>query len=586
MDSRRASLLELLAWDERVRFVIPRWQRQYVWGTTGAGDYEVKQLWDDIRTHCLSGGKHFCGVMLLRRIADTEPIGWEIVDGQQRMTTFFLLFIAIRDECKRREIDFSELSHVFTTDKSHECRLILQQGLNNDREVMNALLQDTFAALPQKTKEESRLAKAYQFFVVELVTHVSDQQMLSLVLNILQGIDLLILTVNPDDDTRRIFETLNSRGRRIDPYDLVANLINYIGQEDDEINLRAQQVWYSIQQKFEKDDLEDFLSAFAKRNAQQTARGAILDEIEYEVRVARENKRVLPWLNEFERAAKYYHDIIFPGQDGEPFQAVLDEIRRLRIPKINPFLLALLEAFGDSSVSLPLIMNLRSLMVRILVSNKRPAYKIERFAETACEIFFDLKLGRQEQLNRVSKLIDDSWIPDPIFAKEMAKRDLYAPGAHMIRLRYYLEKLEHKISEEQGQPFESYFGDKTTVEHIMPQTLNETWISSLRTKDHLRLETQHESLVNTLGNLTVLLGCDNSAVKNESFATKKSFYLSPDETLKQMGIRKRKAALGTCALNRYFEQISHWNFQEISRRGQYLASLGLQIWAKIPMNEK
>jgi len=254
MESRRLSLLELLAWDERARFIIPKWQRQFVWGTTGAGDYEIKQLWDDISSNCHRENKHFCGVMLLQPLPDPATKSWEIVDGQQRMTAFFLLFIAIRDECEKRKIDFSELSHVFTTENSDQCRLVLQQGLNSDREVMNALLKRSYVTPAEKDEEQSRIARAYQYFTTQLST-LSDETVLALVLNVLQGVDLLTLTVTPEDNTRRIFETLNNRGRRIDPYDLVSNLIRFIGQQDEELNTHAQQVWYYITQNFEKDDL-------------------------------------------------------------------------------------------------------------------------------------------------------------------------------------------------------------------------------------------------------------------------------------------------------------------------------------------
>ena len=120
----------------------------------------------------------------------------------------------------------------------------------------------------------------------------------------------------------------------------------------------------------------------------------------------------------------------------------------------------------------------------------------------------------------------------------------------------------------------------------MPQTLNDAWNSSLRTQNLIRLETQHMALVDTIGNLTVLLGGDNSAVKNASFAEKKQFYLHPNETLKKMGIRKRSAAIGTCALNCYFEKVPQWNFQTIAERGQHLASLAVQIWSKQDWNRE
>ncbi len=588
MESRRATLLELLAWDERVRFVIPKWQRQYVWGTAETSGYEVRQLWEDLKANCLTGGTHFCGVMLFRRVADADSalIEWEIVDGQQRLTTFFLLFIAIRDKCEKDGVDCTELYRVFTTENSSECRLVLKHDLNDDREVLNALLRRAAPALSKKIQDESRVLKAYQLFSNELAD-ISAFDMRDLVLKMVQGVDLLILTADPADDTRRLFETLNGRGRRIDPFDLVANLVNYIGRDNHELNAQAQSVWYFITNNIEKDDLDDFLSVFAKRNAQQTPRGTTLDEIDYEVRRAREQGNVGQWLREFQRAAKYYQDILFPDDAAnDSIHVLLSEIKTLRIPKLNPFLLALLEAFGNTPASEPLINNVRSLMVRLLITYDRPAYKIERFAELACQKFYDEGVPKPERLEQVIQLIDDHWIDDATFTQAFTSKVLYGPGAHLSRLRYYLEKLELKSAEASGHPFEVHFGRKTTVEHIMPQTLNDVWRGALRIHDPVRLHAQHQALVDTIGNLTVLLFGDNSSVQNESFATKKEFYLNPVQAFKNRGVRSRKAAIGNCALNRYFENISAWNFQAIVDRGQYLATLALDIWKKEPWNRE
>jgi uncharacterized protein with ParB-like and HNH nuclease domain len=283
VDSRRATLLQLLAWDERAKFIIPRWQREYVWGTSGVGEREVQQIWQDLRSNCrATGGKHFCGVILLHSLPQEAVTSWEIVDGQQRMTTFFLLFIAIRDECERRRIDFSELNNVFTTQSSADCRLVLSEGLNDDRQVLNALLQRSASTLEKKLQDESRIYASYRFFVTRIADEIVDTGMQDFVLNLLQGVDLLILTVDPTDDVRRIFETLNSRGKQVDPYELVANLISYIGDDNNELNNSAQKVWYHVTQILEKDDLDNFLTTFAKRNAQQTPRGTVFDEIKFE----------------------------------------------------------------------------------------------------------------------------------------------------------------------------------------------------------------------------------------------------------------------------------------------------------------
>ena len=90
---------------------------------------------------------------------------------------------------------FSELNNAFTTDKSDDCRLVLLEGLNDDRHVLNALLQRAVTALDQQTKDDSRIYLAYRYFVTRLATDLPDDKDIpAFVLNVLQGVDLLILT--------------------------------------------------------------------------------------------------------------------------------------------------------------------------------------------------------------------------------------------------------------------------------------------------------------------------------------------------------------------------------------------------------
>jgi hypothetical protein len=515
------------------------------------------------------------------------PSCWEIVDGQQRMTTFFLFFLALRDICVTDRIDFSELSGVFTLPGGSECRLVLQEGMYEDREVMNALLSGTRNEVDKSILQESALDKAYQIFKTKLA-ELDRREIPPFVLKVLQNLDLVVLTVDEADDTRRIFEALNSRGKQVRPDDLVSNLIKFISEDDEELNTRAGSDWDYISRLLEGDALESFLDAFAKRSGQQSVRGTAFDEIRFEVQAAKHENTVRHWLKEFRRNAENYKDILYPENSDDPTQRMLKELQRLRVNKLNPFLLALLEAFRDTPASAPLIHNILASVVRILVVFERPSYRLEDFTEKACFAFHEQNMAPAVKLENVIALVDSIWIEDATFHKQFMMRGLYAPGAHLSRLRYYLEKLEQKIGETSGTPFEQHFGSDTTVEHIMPQTLDQdgAWRRALKITDSVRLEAQHRALVHTIGNLTVLLTKDNPAAGNAPYSLKRDFYLHPNATLEKLGLNRRKSRLGNCALNEYFENVATWNFQSIVTRGQYLADMAVQIWNKEPWNRE
>ena len=578
----RKTLLDVIAWDTEARFVIPPWQRHYVWGQK-----EVLQMWDDWCDDCAHDIKHFCGVMLFRQLPDAKTSSWEIVDGQQRMTTFFLFFVALRDTCEEKRINFSELVGIFTLAGSNECRLVLQEGMNEDREVMNALLAQSLDRIEKNILESSALYEAYRSFRQKLGEMV-PAEIPTFVVKVLQNVDLVVLTVDETDDTRRIFAALNSRGKQVSPEDLISNLITLVGTTDEELNQHARAAWSSITDLFDQDDLGVFLDTFAKRNGPQTERGTAFEEIKFELQAAQKQNRVRYWLREFKRAAQNYNDILFPDSSGDAIQGLLKELQRLRVGKLNPFLLALLEAFRDTPASEPLLHNIVAAVVRLLITLERPSYRLEKFSEKACFAFYKEETPLPLQLEKVIALVDEIWIDDVTFSRAFAMKSIYGPGAHLSRLRYYLEKLEQKISEQSGMPFEIHFGSQTTVEHIMPQTLDEggAWKTSLRTNDPVRLESQHKAMVHTIGNLTVLLTKDNPAAGNTPYAQKRDFYIHPNGTLKKLGYRERKIRIGNCALNSYFESVPTWNFQTIATRSQFLAGLAVQIWNKQDWNRE
>jgi hypothetical protein len=574
----RKKLVDVIAWDSQARFVIPKWQRHYVWS-----EKEVAQMWEDWENDCAQKTQHFCGVLLFKQTSDSST--WEIVDGQQRMTTFFLFFLALRDVCAEQVIDFSELSRAFTLPGSTTCRLVLQEGLSEDRDLMNALLANNVSAFDRHILDESALYNAYRFFKTKL-GNMLRKEIPPFVFDVLDYLDLVVLTVDETDDTRRIFEALNSRGKQVSSDELVSNLISYIGSDNPEINDLAKGCWAFISTLFDQDDLAVFLDAFGKRNGEQTARGIAFDEIRFEVHAALKEGKIKAWLKEFVRAAENYRDILSPENTHDPVQRTLKELQRLRVPKLNPFLLALLETFRDTPASEPLLHNLLSAVVRILIVLDRPSYRLEKFTDDACFVFSE-KLDPAVRLEKIIALIDGVWIDDVEFRTAFIKKNIYGPGANLSRLRYYLEKLEQKISAPAGTPFEAHFSSQTTVEHIMPQTLDDdgVWKNALRISDPVRLESQHKGLVHTIGNLTVLLTKDNPAAGNAPYSQKRDFYLHPNQTMKKLRIR-RKVSIGNCALNSYFEDKPIWNFQAIVDRSQYLAGLAVEIWNKKNWNRE
>jgi hypothetical protein len=212
MNPGPASLLELLAQDDKARFIIPPWRRDYIWGTTDPRQHEVERLWQDLRAKCVDGKKYFCGVIILHKMEMEDAPTWEIVDGQQRVATLFLLLLALRDSCEKRGVDCNDLNNLLKAEAG-DCRLILHGGISDDRRVMNTLLRRTGFSLEQKIKNENKVFLAYHYLVAQIEKEILSGSQEFLV-SILQGVDFKIQDLVPTEQTRRAFETLDARTKQ------------------------------------------------------------------------------------------------------------------------------------------------------------------------------------------------------------------------------------------------------------------------------------------------------------------------------------------------------------------------------------
>lgn len=75
-------------------FEVPVYQRPYVWTTR-----QAEHLFEDLRESFLGDYPHFLGSMVVAREGDDASVAAEVIDGQQRLTTIFILLQCIRHFC-------------------------------------------------------------------------------------------------------------------------------------------------------------------------------------------------------------------------------------------------------------------------------------------------------------------------------------------------------------------------------------------------------------------------------------------------------------------------------------------------------
>ena len=134
---------------------------------------------------------------------------------------------------------------------------------------------------------------------------------------------------------------------------------------------------------------------------------------------------------------------------------------------------------------------------------------------------------------------------------------------HRPMLMYVLARLEDAFEnkDEKLDVYQTLIDNDYSLEHVMPQTLNEIWRTELGKDDADRV---HGLWLNRIANITLLPLSDNISLSNSSFEAKCS---APN------GYEK-----SPLKLNRDIAQNEHWNENALESRNEKLLGKVLELW--------
>ena len=219
---------------------VPLYQRHYVWNKKN-----WEHLWTDIKDKSnlrLKKGKsaktHFTGAIVIQ--PDAGKL--EIIDGQQRLTTFQIILCAIRDICEVFDNDTTSIAKTAqdrilndltrfsrpsrSPEQEEKYKLLPRAG--SDRQTFQCLVASEVSKAKKKDKG-GFIYGAYVYFIDEIKKYVTQdhhkQEILldTLVETILKDFVMVQITVDSDDDPEKIFQTINGTGRALNDFDLLRN---------------------------------------------------------------------------------------------------------------------------------------------------------------------------------------------------------------------------------------------------------------------------------------------------------------------------------------------------------------------------
>lgn len=232
---------------------VPAYQRDYVWQ-----DDHIEQLLDDIKLAVdEKRPNYFLGTIVVSR-AQSDRF-YDLIDGQQRLTTIILIFCAFKHYMQNRKIvPFSAINEVLTGNTSitdikmrlrvypqyTESRQLLEfMASDNGIEVNRMLLNSMFDEEAQSVF--ANLLRAYRTITLWLQeTYPNYDDFREYVVFFIKNVMFIRIEAINVNEAMRLFETINERGVRLDPVDLLKNMLFMHASETEFNELRDK--WNSM----------------------------------------------------------------------------------------------------------------------------------------------------------------------------------------------------------------------------------------------------------------------------------------------------------------------------------------------------
>jgi len=565
-------------------YLVPDYQREYVWK-----DKNVYQLLEDIYEEFNNDKKseYFIGSIV---VCESDDKRYEVIDGQQRLTTLFLTLVAIKNRLELFNENTSDIQGMlFSTTRDNSGKQIsafrLELQYENCSDVLKNIVDDKSPNGFQSNSEEN-IVNAYntiqQFMETNFKSLEDIRSILSFLGYFLNNVKLIQIETPKISDALKIFETINDRGVGLNPMDLLKNLIFRNIEKKDFNKLKVE--WKKITSMLEKNKEKPlrFLRYFIMSNYQ------VKNEKGEEI--IREDE-IYDWITSNKDQCKYEQEpfvfVDFLKSNADAYvnylngkdkngndNIYLDNIRKLS-GSFRQHLMLLLAAKDLKKELFDHLTKQIEVLIFYYILTKTPTKEFERkFSIWAKEI---KAIDTQEKLNA---FITQNLLKD-ISEKEAEFKNAFLFfhefSLQGYRLRYILGKLTQFIDQQrlgvyENQNLDNYLTKGIEIEHILPQTPEQELRDAFGS--------DYDEYKAKLGNLTLLEKPQNSVAGNNYFAEKKKIYKTSKFYLTK-SIAEIETVGNNSAVNRtnkYLKTFDSWNKETIKERQALLLKIAKDVW--------
>ena len=539
---------------------VPRFQRDYSWAQD-----EWDDLWQDMRETLRAGGEpvHYMGYLVLQT-QDNKT--FDVIDGQQRLTTLSLFVLAVlkglqdlvdagaEPDDNRRRIEQLRNSYIGYLDP---VTLIPKSKLTLNRN-NDAYYKDYMVPLQKLPKRglrasEHLLRKAFEWFYRQVRGAYGTQrdgvELARLIDTLSDKLFFTVITVTDELNAFKVFETLNARGVRLSPTDLLKNYLFSVvhrevahAQEIETLERR----WEAMVGLLGGESFPDFLRTHWNSRRRFVREADMFKTIRAETP---NKQQVFDLLRQMEEDIGVYAALSNPEDRlwSDNQRRHVRELRMFSVRQPWSLLLAAYRAFNAEGFTDLLracsVVSFRYNVIGGLATNEQ-----ERVYNTVAQ---KIASGEIAQAADAIRALAPVYVADDPFRSAFADKVLRTTASRNRHVaRYILFCLERHLS---GQEYDTD-SPRYTLEHILPENPEDRWPQFT--------DEQAEESVYRLGNLTVLEAEVNRAAGNNSFDDKKLMY----------------AQGGLDLTRRVASENVEWTVDRLAERQRWMARQATSIW--------
>jgi len=559
MQARDVFLTQLMQGPKQ--FLVPIFQRTYSWK-----EVHCAQLYKDIIQAGKSGQvqSHFIGSVVL--IPNQQMMAaipqWQVIDGQQRLTTITLLIAAMVQRARELGLEtiaatpLAGIADYYLTnsfgdgvlryklllsksDKSSLCTLVDQQ---NRQDGISGKIPQNYSYFLERFKDSDAIESAYQGLQKLKVVEVTLQ--------------------TGQDDPQAIFESLNSTGVDLSQAALIRNYV--LMRQTHEVQTRLyEEIWYPMEQLFgsayaNKFDrfAQDLLTLVTRSNSLVKA-GDVYTLFKQWFSEQIKEHSVEDVLGGIHNHARFYAAYSLLKEEDSSLREAFSDLRAL-VEVATPVIIRLYQLHEVGNLSkdefIKSVRLLESYVLRRSVCDMQTRSLGNIFASLAQKITNERPL---ENLSvAIARFSKNSRFPNNTeFFEALLHKDLYESRI----CKFVLDRLENDSKERIDT-------NSFSIEHVMPQ--NENMRPEWREMLGSEWQSIQQTWLHRLGNLT-LTGY-NPEYSDKDFQTKKSIAGGFNES--------------PLRLNRDMRESEQWTEREMEARARRLAEQSITLWPMLQVS--